>query len=124
METKKLGLRAGECFEQTKCVFVLHGRSYPGFFCNFSLFLFRRSSTNIRKSYGRMQEFSNALNDRMSINLSTARNSKCIYYNIFGSFLLGQDVEILYYCVVSMMHAPQKRIFPSYTTENTLGEVF
>ena len=96
----------------------------PDFFCNFSLFLFRRSSTNIRKSYGRMQEFSNALNDRMSINLSTARNSKCIYYNIFGSFLLGQDVEILYYCVVSMMHAPQKRIFPSYTAENTLAEVF
>ena len=99
METRGLWLRAGECFEQTKNVFSSCVAVRIPDFCNFSLYLFSRSSTSTRKSYGKTQEFLNASNDRTSINSSTARNSKCIYYNIFGAFLHGQDVETLHYSV-------------------------
>ena len=53
---------------------------------------------NTQKSYGKMLEYSNASNDRTSINLSTARSSKYIYY---WGFLHGQDVEINHYCMFS-----------------------
>lgn len=93
-------------------------------FCNFSVHLFFRSSTNTRKSYGKMQESSNASNDRTSINLSTVRNSKCIYYNIFGAFLHGQDVEILDYSILSIIYVLHKCIFSLHRVENTLVKVF
>jgi len=79
---------------------------------------------NTRKSYGRMQEFSNASNDRTSINLSTVRNSKCIYYNIFGAFLHGQDIEIIHCSAFSMIYVHHKCIFSLHMVENTLVEVF
>lgn len=79
---------------------------------------------NTRKSYGRTRVCSNASNDPTSINLSTVRNSKSIYYNIFGAFLHGQDVEILHYCVFSMIYALRKRLFSLRLVENTLAEVF
>jgi hypothetical protein len=79
---------------------------------------------NTPKSYGKMRVCSNASNDRTSINLSTVRNSKYIYYNIFGAFLHGQDVEILHYCVFSMIYALHKRVFSLRLVENTLVEVF
>lgn len=79
---------------------------------------------NTRKSYGKTLEYSNASNDRTSINLSTVRNSKYIYNNIFGAFLHGQDVEILHYCAFLMIYAPHKCVFSLHTVENTLSEVF
>jgi len=79
---------------------------------------------NTQKSYGKTRVCSNALNDPTSTNLSTVRNSEYIYYNIFGAFLHGQDVEILHYCVFSMIYALHKRVFSLLLVENTLAEVF
>lgn len=79
---------------------------------------------NTQRYYGKTRVCSNASNDRTSINLSTVRNSKSIYYNIFGAFLHGQDVEILLYCVFSMICSLHKRVFSLRLVENTLAEVF
>lgn len=79
---------------------------------------------NTQESYGKTLECSNASNGPTSINLSTVRNSKYIYYNIFGAFLHGQDVEILHYCAFSMIYALRKRVFSLRLVENTLAEVF
>lgn len=79
---------------------------------------------NTQKSYGKTRVCSNVLNDPTSTNLSTVRNSEYIYYNIFGAFLHGQDVEILHYCVFSMIYALHKRVFSLLLVENTLAEVF
>ena len=100
METRELWLRAGECFEQTKNVFSSCAAFRIRNFCNLSVYLFSRSSTNTRKSYGKMQESSNASNGRTSINLSTVRNSKCIYYYIFGAFYMVKTLKysIILFC--------------------------
>lgn len=79
---------------------------------------------NTQKSYGKTRVCLNALSDPTSTNLSTVRNSEYIYYNIFWAFLHGQDVEILHYCVFSMIYAIHKRVFSLRLVENTLAEVF
>lgn len=51
---------------------------------------------NTQRYYGKMRVCSNASNDRMSINLSTVRNSKSIYYNIFWAFYMVKTLKYSY----------------------------
>ena len=51
---------------------------------------------NTQRYYGKMRVCSNASNDRMSINLSTVRNSKSIYYNIFWAFYMAKTLKYSY----------------------------